>query len=249
MFGFRLFLNVFAVCLAAAAQWSAVAHGSDSTTESQSVLIEYEVYKDALKTGEPFLKRDLFLHVYNNRPYLDAELDFAVGQLEESAEEGYVPSQYTLGELLINGQVLEKDVGRGRNWLARAAEGGSGRAAFLIGRSYASEYYSMPNHRASDRRSTFESAEFWLTQADSFRAREPAVATAADVVLGRLYVSRSVSDENGWLLLERALDAGSMEAKQTLQALEDVLQDAVDDGHSSAATPLERVRRLLAPTS
>ncbi len=218
-----------------------------STTSSEQIAIEFEIYKDALKSGEPFLKRDLFLHVYNNRPYLDDELDFAVGQLRESAAEGYIPSQHTLGELLINGDVLSKDVESGRKWLTRAAEGGYGKAIFLIGRSYASEYYKTPKHRKNDRTYAFDKAESWLTQADSIRTREPEVATAADVVLGRLYVSRSIDDENGWLLLERALNAGSLEAMQTLRALEEVLQVAVDDGKSSAVGPLRRTQSMIRP--
>ena len=215
------------------------------TASSELILVEYEVYKDALKSGEPFLKRDLFLHVYNNRPLLNDELDLAVGLLEESAAEGYAPSQYTLGELLIKGDVLRKNVDCGRTWLMRAAEGGYDKAIFLIGRSYTSEYYNTPKHQKKDRVSAFEYAESWLAQADSIRAREPEVAIAADVVLGRLYISRSIDDENGWLLLERALNAGSLEAMQTLRALEDVLKGAVDDGKSSAAKPLSKVQSLL----
>jgi len=217
----------------------------DSTSSSELVEIEFEIYKDALKTGEPSLKRDLFLHVYNNRPHLDDELGFAVGLLEESAVEGYAPSQSTLGELLINGDIISQDVDRGRAWLAQAAEGGYDKAIFLIGRSYASEYYTTPKHRTKDRKSAFENAESWLAQADTIRTREPEVAIAADVVLGRLYMSRSVNDENAWLLLERALTAGSLEAMQTLQALEDALQTAVDEGYHSASKPLSRVQSLL----
>ncbi len=225
--------------------------GQETSTASPSaeIAIEYEVYRDAVKTGEPFLKRDLFLHVYNNRPYLDTELDFAIGLLKESAAEGYGPSQYILGELLLKGDVLTKNIRCGRYWLAQAAESGNSKAAFLIGRSYAREYYKTPENQKKNRRIAFEKAEFWLTEAGLGGTKEPQVATAADVVLGRILLTKSLGDERGWLLLERSYRAGSLEAMQSLKALEDALQEAVDSGNLSVEGSLQRVQALLSPTS
>jgi TPR repeat protein len=53
------------------------------------------------------------------------------------AEAGQAPAQAAIGQMYLNGEGVQQDVGQAAIWLERAAEGGNARARYQIGNMYA----------------------------------------------------------------------------------------------------------------
>ena len=60
----------------------------------------------------------------------------AVGLLEKSAGQGFVPAEGRLGELYMNGDEVLQDFGKSQTWLRKAATSGDVRAQRLLGHTY-----------------------------------------------------------------------------------------------------------------
>lgn len=136
-----------------------------------------------------------------------AELAATRDKLQQAALSGNDEAQRILGEHLLNGWVLEKDVAKGLEWLEKAAQAGNAQAQADLGQLFLFGDPVTPDlSRASE-----------LLEAAAQQGDVAALRVLGEQLIGGWRLPRDA--ERGQALLQQAIDAGSADAHVALGKL------------------------------
>lgn len=225
----------------------AIAKAQPEGRGESTIIRDNRVLKSLAVSGDARLKFQAFMHVYENQPELEQELDVAMTFLRDAAMAGFPEAEYMLGYVLVREEFFEKSIDEGLRWLSKAAAEGHDKAAFWLGMYYLESYYLNANE--SEKRAAFEEATRSLEKAIESHAEPTAFSSTAQTQLGRLYLAESFRDTRGWELLMSAADAGHEPARKTLRNLNVLLDEYNVTGSPEVMSLRESLAAYLGKTN
>ena len=198
---------------------------------------QYEGLLTLASGSNPKAKHDLFIYVYEHSSSLRSHRREAMNMLIESAKLGYTDAQYNLGYMLMTGTWVDANDAEGVYWLTTAANKGHLSAQLWCGEWFLDRAYGS----SGDMRAEYLSVAMdFLRYASDAERPDSGEVLEARRILGLALIRESVTDFEGWGLVQSAAMAGHAPAQESMAELVEMLNDAIGEGFDEARVLLDK---------
>lgn len=225
---------------------------SETSTADADVRDKYGILRQLALSGDASYRYGIFTFADEHRSEIPDLYEDAFQFLVQSAQEGYVESEYLLGYMTLQGDASELSIEEGVELLSAASGKGHGRARYWLAEYHVSLWYGRAFSTATGAPDGPKYSDEHFRRAKALyeslireETDEPKLVLRAKLELGTLLLAHSTDDEAGWDLLFELADSGYPDAFVRLEKFRAMLVKGVNEGFDEPKKHLPRLTDYL----
>jgi len=229
-----------------------IVSASETSAADVDVREQYGILRQLALSGDATYRYGIFTFADEHRSEIPDLYEDAFQFLVQSAQEGYVESEYLLGYITLQGESSKLSIEEGVELLSAASGKGHGRARFWLAEYYMSLWYGREFSAATGAPEGPKYSDEYFSRARTLyeslireETDEPSLVLRAKLELSTLLLAHSMDDEAGWDLLFELADSGYPDAFERLEKFRTMLVKGVNEGFDEPKKYLPRLTDYL----